>query len=254
MTQSRYRRQTAFAPLGEQGQERLQRSRVLIVGCGALGGSVADLLVRAGVGTNGGTISLMDPDMVQEDNLHRQLLFTDRDAQEERYKVEAARDALCAANAGARVEAIQERFDERNCAAVGLFDLVIDATDNFPTRFLLNRAAVKHGIPLVSAGVLGASGQLICVLPYETACLECVFDPSVENPLPENDGILSPTPALFASLQACEAIKILSGNQKAVCDSLLSVDLWNNRFHQIQATRNDQCPVCGEKNLLLPRM
>lgn len=245
----RYCRQTAFAPLGNEGQRRLQQGRVLIVGCGALGGAVADPLVRAGVGVDGGRVSLMDPDVVRLHNLHRQTLFTERDAERARYKVEAARDALLAIDRRARIDVSTGRFNETDAEMLREFDLLVDATDNFSSRFVLNRASVAFGKPLITAGVLGASGQILTVLPGETACLQCVLDPNQADPDDsemERFGILPPLPTFFAAMQATEAIKILSGNRVAVNRTLVAVDLWNNRFSSVNVARNPRCPVCGE--------
>lgn len=241
----RYKRQKAFEPFGESAQWRLQTGRVLIVGCGALGGTVADLLVRAGVGIDGGLVVLMDHDVVHRDNLHRQTIFTERDADQARFKVRAAKEAVLAANRQARVKVFAQRFEGVVPDVVPRFDLFIDATDDFKTRFLMNRIAVRDRIPFVSAGVAGASGQLICVLPFETACLECLIDGTADNVMPEQYGILPPLPSIFASLEAMEAMKILGGRLEAVNRSLLSVDLWNNRFSTIRTERNGRCPVCG---------
>lgn len=245
---SRYRRQTAFAPLGEEGQRRLQRSRLLVVGCGALGGTIADLLVRSGFGVDDGLVTIIDPDVVRADNLHRQMLFTERDAAEARYKVVAARDALKAVNGKAKIEAIVGRFDENNASMLESFDLLLDATDRFRVRFVMNRAAVRFGKPWITAGVLGASGQILTILPGETPCLECLFDPETipdERFDTEHLGILPPLPRVLASLQVMEAIKILSGRLEAVNRSLWSFDFWNNRITTLEAARNGRCTLCG---------
>ena len=241
----RYTRQTLFPPLGENGQHLLQRGNVLIVGCGALGGTVADLLVRAGVGKENGRMTLLDPDIVQLSNLHRQVLFTENDARQSRLKVEAARNALLEVDPAANVEILPIRFDEDHLSMVADYDVLIDATDNFPTRFLMNQAAVKYRKPFVTAGVTGASGQTMTILPDETACLECFLCRDEAPP----DGvfpILGPTALLFGALEALETIKILSGNLAAVNRSLFALDLWTNRSSRLDVVRNKNCPVCGE--------
>ncbi len=246
---TRYRRQTAFAPFGSDGQEMLRNSTVLICGCGALGSMVANLLCRAGVGT----LKLVDFDDVQLDNLHRQLLFEETDAKEQTLKVEAAARVLTAANHDVRIEPIPLRLtDENKDAFVEDVDLLIDGTDNFRTRFLLNRIAVERKIPLISAGVLGSSGQVVVVIPGRTPCLECLM-PADECPDSnrldvsgmEEYGILGPTVSFTASLQAMEALKILSGNTDAIQPGLLSFDLWTNRFTQFgPLSFREKCPVC----------
>ena len=241
----RYSRQTLFPPLGENGQRLLQRGHVLIVGCGALGGTVADLLVRAGVGKENGRIMLFDPDIVQFSNLHRQVLFTENDARQSRLKVEAARDALLAADPAANIEILPFRFGENHLSMVADYDVLVDATDNFPARFLMNRASVKYCKPFVTAGVTGASGQTMTILPGETACLECFLRREEAPP----DGIfpiLGPSALLFGALEALETIKILSGNLAAANRSLFALDLWTNRSSRLDMARNKNCPVCGE--------
>jgi len=241
----RYLRQTLFAPLGEAGQRLLQRGRVLIVGCGALGGTVADLLVRAGVGKDDGRITLLDPDVVQLSNLHRQVLFTEEDARQGRFKVEAAQKALLQADQAANLEIFPVRFDESNLSMVADFDVLVDATDNFPTRFLMNRAAVKYGKPFVTAGIAGASGQTVTILPGVTACLEC-FLQAVEEIQENIIPVLGPLPQIFGAMEAMETIKILSGCLDAVNRSLLTFDLWGNRTHRFEVVRSVDCSVCKE--------
>ena len=245
----RYLRQILFTPLGESGQRLLQRGRVLVIGCGALGGTIADLLVRAGVGREKGRIALFDPDIVQLSNIHRQVLFTEEDARQARLKVEAARRALLEADQAANIEVFPIRFEKQNMDLVADFDVLVDATDNFPTRFLMNQAAVKYRKPFVTAGVTGASGQTMTILPGETACLECFLEPDKEMPVPGQSGsvfpILGPLPQIFGALEALETIKILSGHFEAVNRSLLALDLWTNRSQRFDLARNEHCPVCG---------
>ena len=242
----RYLQQTLFTPLGKTGQRLLQRGRVLIVGCGALGGTVADLLVRAGVGKDGGKITLFDSDTVQLSNLHRQILFTEEDARQERLKVEVARETLLQVDRAANIEIFPIRFDKNNLSMVADFDVLVDATDNFPSRFLMNRSAVKYGKPFVTAGVTGASGQTMTILPGETACLDCFLQAEAgkeiqENPIP----ILGPLPQIFGAMEAVETIKILGGCLETVNRSLLTLDLWENRTHRFDVVRNKNCSVCG---------
>ena len=241
----RYLRQTLFLPLGTAGQRLLQRGKVLIAGCGALGGTIADLLVRAGIGKDGGRITLLDPDTVQLSNLHRQVLFAEADARQSRLKVEVARDSLLKTDHTANIEALPILFEEHHGAMVADYDVLVDATDNFPARFLMNQAAVQYRKPFVTAGVTGASGQTMTILPGETACLECFLhrdEIPPENVVP----ILGPLPVLFGALEALETIKILSGNRASVNRSLFTLDLWNNRSHRFDMVRDQNCPICGE--------
>jgi adenylyltransferase/sulfurtransferase len=243
----RYLRQTLFPLLGETGQRLLQRGRVLIVGCGALGGTVADLLVRAGVGKETGRITLLDPDTVQLSNIHRQTLFTEDDARHARLKVEAARKALLEADPAARIDILPIRFSEETLSMVADCDVLVDATDNFPTRFLMNRAAVQYRKPFITAGVTGASGQTMTILPDETACLECFLCRETE----QNDDIvpvLGPLPQIFGAMEALETIKILAGRWEAVNRSLWTFDFWNNSSHRFNVERDENCPCCGVYN------
>ncbi len=240
----RFKRQIDFAPLGQEGQHRLEAGRVLLVGCGALGGTVADLLVRAGVGAGGGVVAIFDFDVVHRDNLHRQTLFTESDADHSLQKVDAAKQRLLAANGGANVQAFSLRFDESDSHRAEQFDLIIDATDNFRTRFVLNAAAVRYRKPLISGGIAGAAGQTMTVFPGRTACLACLLDSSL--PEPAAPPVLGPLPQICASMQALEAIKILSGNAEAVSPSLRWFDLWNGRYKEFPLTRNPRCTICAE--------
>ncbi len=234
----RYRRQRLFPPLGDAGQRRFESGRALIVGCGALGGSVANLLVRAGIGS----VGLIDPDVVELGNLHRQLLFDEKDVG--RRKVDAAKENLLAADSEAVVETFPCRFDENTVSLLERFNLLIDGTDNFPTRFLMNRTAVRYGKPLISAGVQGNSGQILTVFPGLTPCLACLLPPTEEE-LGGEFPVLAPIVQLIAAVEASEAIKILSGNENSVNRSLLAVDLWTNRISELEIRRNEHCPICG---------
>jgi len=241
----RYSRQTLFTPLGYEGQRLIEQGCVLIVGCGALGGTIADLLVRAGVGKDNGRITLLDPDNVQLSNIHRQVLFTEEDARQNRLKVEAAKTTLLAADRMANINALPIRFDKHNMSLVADHDVLVDATDNFPVRFLMNQAAVQYRKPFVTAGVHGASGQIMTIFPGETACLEC-FLRREETPSNSVFPVLGPVPILFGALEALETLKIISGNLEAVNRSLFTLDLWKNRSHRFDIIRDENCPVCGE--------
>ncbi len=252
MFSNRYQRQIAFEPLGPEGQRRLALGRVLICGCGALGSTVANLLARAGVGF----LRILDDDIVQIENLHRQLLFDESNAANRVFKVEAAAQKLRAANSEVVIEPKCVRLTEATAPElVREIDLLIDGSDNFPTRFLLNRTAIRFDIPLITAGVLGAAGQVLTVFPGRAPCLACFLPQEEESEVSEtstdetnNFGILPPVVNLAASLEAIEAIKILGGRPEAVNPRLLTFDLWNNRFSPINvaaATSDAPCPICG---------
>ena len=243
----RYRRQTAFAAFGESGQQRLQKASVLIVGSGALGCSAANLLVRAGLGR----LVLVDPDTVQIDNLHRQILFDETDIT--RLKVEAAREKLLRADSRANIETHPIRFEPETADKLlrGI-DLLLDGTDHFVTRLAMNAAAIKHRLPMVTAGVLGAAGQAMTILPGETPCLACLIDPedreSLDRPSGmEETGILAPVVQVMAALEVMETMKILGGRPDAVRHALWSADLWRNKFQTIAFDHlpTGRCPVCG---------
>jgi len=250
---SRYQRQTLFEPFGESGQEKLAEGRVLVCGCGALGGSVAQMLVRAGVGF----LKLIDFDTVSFDNLHRQFLFSEADAVVGEFKTTASRRMLLSGNSSVSVETVIGRLTPENInALVADVDVLIDGTDNFPTRFLLNEASVRHKLPFVSGGVCGASGQVVTVLPNVTPCLACLFgeqnehsppDGRVPNDLVKAFPVLSPVVQVISAFEAMEVLKILSGNIDTVSRELVSFDLWENRIKKIPLAGflSEKCPVCS---------
>jgi molybdopterin-synthase adenylyltransferase len=244
---SRYVRQMRFAPLGEGGQRRLQQSRALLCGCGALGSAIANLLVRAGVGM----LRIVDRDFVELSNLQRQSLFDEADAAAALPKAVAAAEKLRKINSTVTVEPLVADVGPTNirrlCDGV---DLVLDGTDNFETRFLINDAALKLSIPWIYGGCIGAEGQSMTILPGETACFRCLMP---ECPQPgatatcETAGILGPIVGVIASIEAAEAIKILSGNRQSVSRRLTVVDLWQNHWRQIDVghlREQVDCPAC----------
>ncbi|MGL4944137.1 MAG: HesA/MoeB/ThiF family protein [Thermoguttaceae bacterium] len=251
---NRYRRQTAFAPFGERGQRRLGEAHCLIVGCGALGGSMAMLLARAGIGR----LTLVDDDTVSVDNLHRQLAFVERDAEMRRKKVVAAKETLLSAAAATEVVAIDQRFDESNAVSlVTEADIVLDGCDNFPTRFLINRTAIRCRKPLISGGVAGARGQVMTVLPGRTACLACLLGdehtPRSSETI-DSVGVISPVVQIIASLQVTETLKFFAGVFEKNLPPLYTVDLWPSTLEHATTFRAHQipyipCDVCCEVSL-----
>lgn len=240
---SRYHRQTIFEPFGEQGQQQLTNSRVLICGCGALGGSVAAILARAGVGF----LRLVDDDTVSLDNLHRQFLFHETDAKSNVPKVVAASKALRAANGEVTTEPVEAKLTSDNASDLltGI-DLLIDGTDNFSTRFLLNELALRFNKPLAWGGIGGASGQVTTVIPGKTPCLACILNPTLA-PSDEKSivfPVLSPIVQIVSACQATEAIKLLSGNVSHVSRFLTTFDLWGNRIRQIPLDQFERCRLC----------
>jgi molybdopterin-synthase adenylyltransferase len=247
MKLDRYVRQMRYAPLGEAGQRKLSESAALICGCGALGSVIASTLARAGVGR----LRLVDRDFLELNNLQRQVLYDEQDVTAALPKAVAAERKLRQVNSEIAIEAVVADVDFRNIT--GLLDgihVVLDGTDNFETRFLLNDASLKFGVPWVFGGCIGAEGQTMTILPGETPCLRCLMrdaPPSGTAPTCDTAGILGPIVNIIASIQACEAIKILSGNPAAVNRTLNVFELWDNRIRQIQLDSlrvSRKCPAC----------
>ncbi len=252
-TDPRYSRQTRFAPLGNQGQEALARGRAVICGCGALGTTTANWLVRAGVGK----VRIIDRDLVDWSNLHRQVLFDEEDARQVRPKALAAAEKLRSVNAQVEIEPITADLSARNVQRLlHDADLVLDGTDNFETRFLINDFCVRQGIPWIYAGCLGAEGQAMTIVPGESACLACLV-PDCPRPgaLPtcETAGVLGPAVGVVASWQAGEAIKILAGKREAITRGLVVFELWQGRVRRIAADRvlgEQPCRACVRREFI----
>lgn len=246
---SRYARQISFAPFGEEGQRRLSASRVLLVGCGALGSNLANTLVRAGAGF----LRIVDRDRIELNNLQRQILFDEDDLAAGLPKAEAARRKLARINSEVSVDAVVADATHRNIEefAEGT-DLLLDGTDNFETRYLINDLAVASNRPWIYGACVGATGLSLPILPGQTPCLRCVFEqapPPEMNATCETAGILGPTASMVAARQAFEAIKILSGYPQAVDRRLFRFDAWENRFTyvDVSAAFSADCPCCGRR-------
>lgn len=245
---ARYVRQMRYPPLGEAGQRRLQASRALICGCGALGSVLANTLARAGVGH----LRIVDRDFLEMNNLQRQVLYDEDDVAAGIPKAVAAEAKLRKINSQIEIEAIVADVDYRNIAAlVDGVDMILDGTDNFETRFLLNDASIKFGIPWVYGGCIGDDGQTMTILPGETPCLHCLLQdgppPPGTTPTCDSAGILAPIINVIASLEANEAIKVLSGNRGAISRDLTVFELWDNRIRQLKLTslrETADCPTC----------
>lgn len=244
----RYSRQILFAAIGEEGQERLLGSRAVLVGCGALGTVSASLLVRAGVGS----LRIIDRDFVELSNLQRQGLFEESDAQESLPKAVAAERRLRAMNSDAKIEGLVSDLTPKNALEMlSGFSVILDGTDNFESRLLINDAAVSLGIPWIYAAAVASYGVTFVVRPGKTACLACLLesaDGARHSELEETcdtAGILNGAANLIASLQATEAVKLLSGNSDALNERLVSCDVWKNRFQSIRVARNPSCRACG---------
>jgi adenylyltransferase/sulfurtransferase len=243
MNSEKYSRQVLFSPIGAEGQEKLRQSKVVILGCGALGTAQANAVVRAGVGT----VRIVDRDFVEESNLQRQMLFDEADARASLPKAVAAERKLRQINSDVHVEGIVADADSGNVEEfIEGFDVVLDATDNFETRYLLNDAAVKLGIPWIYAAVVGSYAATMTILPERSACLACIFPKSPRGMHETCDtvGVIGPAVSWAAAVQSTEALKILLGRPSELHGSLLAYDLWSNRFQQVKAPRDPQCRVC----------
>lgn len=241
----RYARQVALPFVGEEGQDCICRASVLIVGCGALGGMQAQLLARAGVGR----LLLADGDVVERVNLHRQVLFTDADAEAGRLKAVAAADYLSKVNGQVEVVPLPVRVDAANVAEyAGQVDLVLDGTDNYPTRYLLNDYCVSEGRPFIHGGILAGGGQVLPVFPGQGPCLRCVFPDMPHNqPTGEEAGIWNAAVAWVAALQVSEAMKaVLSGLPERFF--LHALDMWEPRLRSLPVTRQPGCPCCEKRD------
>lgn len=248
---ARYRRAAQFAQLGAQGQAKIEAARAIVCGCGALGSVIAERLARSGVGT----LRLVDRDWVEHSNLQRQTLFTEEDARQSVPKAVAAATALRRINSDITIEPVVEDITHLNIARLaGGFDLILDGTDNFETRLLINDFALAEGIPWVHGGCLGASGQVMAIVPGLTACFRCLvpeLPPRDAMPSCDTAGVLGPAIGVIASWQAAEALKILSGNLDAVSRQLITIDTWNTSCRMLsleQLGGGADCPACGRRD------
>ncbi len=261
---TRYQRQMLLEPIGETGQRRLGQSTALVIGCGALGSVAAELLVRAGVGC----VRLVDRDFVEPTNLHRQSLFDQDDADRATPKAEAARRKLAAINPQVAVESLVADVHPGNILKIADgAQVILDGTDNYETRFLINDASVRLGLPWVYGGAVGAEGMQMNVLPHTaaedtpweraglvTACLRCLFDsppPPGSQPTCDTAGVLGPVAWMVASAQAVEAIKMLLGDWASVDRRLRQWEVWSGRTGamDIGAARRTDCPCCATRRL-----
>jgi len=244
----RYSRQILFSEIGEEGQRKLSTARVLIVGCGALGSAQIELLARAGVGH----LRFVDRDFVEPSNLQRQTMFTERDAEERLPKAIAVAQHVQQINSEIQIESevVDVNFSniERLIASC---DLVIDGTDNFDTRYLINDACVKHGINWIYGAAVGSYGVTMTIRPNKTACLRCVFEeppPAASAPTCDSAGVIMPIINVIAAVQVAEGLKLLTGNLEALHNSLLQFDVWRNETRAINPDGpTPDCPSCGKR-------
>jgi adenylyltransferase/sulfurtransferase len=249
LLRSRYARQMRFSGIGVEGQRKLLASRALVVGCGALGSVIANTLARAGVGK----LRIVDRDFLELNNLQRQVLYDEEDVAAGLPKAIAARNRLTRINSEIDIEAIVTDVDHTNIERLlAGVDCLIDGTDNFETRFLLNDAAVKIGLPWVYGGCLGAEGQTLTILPGQTPCLRCLMPeppPPGTTPTCDSAGILASIIGVIGSIESNEALKILSGHLDSINRAWIVLDLWDNTLRQIKldSTRATDCPCCGKR-------
>jgi adenylyltransferase/sulfurtransferase len=243
----RYSRQILFPGIGERGQEALLRSHAAVVGCGALGSFHVSALARAGVGT----LTIVDRDYVEPGNLHRQWLFEESDAAESLPKAAAAERHVARINSSVHARGVVADLTPSNVAELlGGADLILDGTDNFETRYLINDFAVSRGVPWIYGAAVGSYGLTMPVIPGRTACLRCVYPepPAGVQPTCETAGVLNAIVSAVASLQVADALKILSGQPDLVRARLTTIDVWDGGIRQIEGPRMDpECPTCTRR-------
>ncbi|MCC5830373.1 MAG: ThiF family adenylyltransferase [Phycisphaeraceae bacterium] len=265
----RYHRQMLLPFVGEAGQAKLLKSTALVVGCGALGTVIVNMLARAGVGR----LVVVDRDFVELSNLQRQVLFDEDDVNGLVPKAEAARAKIARINSQVQVIPLIQDLNHTNIEQVALegdygpVDIIIDGVDNFETRFIVNDTAVKHGIPYIYGGAVGTVGMCYAVLPHTpagdkpweiagraTPCLRCIFEqapPPGMNPTCDTAGVLGPVVSIVSNYESIEAMKVLLGRYESVNPNLVSVDCWENQLRQLKVGRAydvGECTCCKKRN------
>ncbi|MFP3378269.1 molybdopterin-synthase adenylyltransferase MoeB [Bacillus sp. SIMBA_069] len=241
----RYSRQQLFKPIGSRGQEKIRNKHVLIVGAGALGSASAESFVRAGIGK----LTIIDRDYVEWSNLQRQQLYSEQDAREKIPKAIAAKNRLEQINSEVQIHAfVMDAVAENMEDLLKNVDVIIDATDNFDIRFVINDLSQKHNIPWIYGSCVGSYGMSYTVIPQETPCLHCVLkNVPVTGVTCDTAGIISPTVQVVAAYQVAEAFKILVGDFSAIRKTFFMFDIWSNQNHFIKLgkIKTDDCPSCG---------
>lgn len=270
----RYHRQMLLPGFGEAGQKKLLASTALVVGCGALGTVIANMLARAGVGH----LIIVDRDFIEMTNLQRQVLFDESDVANAIPKAEAAKNKIAQINSQVKVTAVVEDVNHTNMEKLACgdysdgkpVDIIVDGVDNFETRYLANDCAVKHGIPYVYGGAVGTVGASYAILPHTpgsdaawethekgslaTPCLRCIFEqapPPGLNPTCDTAGVIGPAVSIVSNYQVAEALKILTGNLDRVSPTMLNLDLWANTFRQFKVARAydvGDCRCCKHRD------
>ncbi len=243
-TLDRYSRQTLFGPIGKEGQEKLATASVAIIGCGALGTVIANNLCRAGIGR----LVIADRDYIELNNLQRQILFDEEDITRRLPKAIAAAEKLHRVNSSTNIETLVEDINADGIESlVQDVDLVLDATDNFETRYLLNDTCVKYGKPWIYSAVIASYGVTMNIIPGDTPCLRCIFP---EMPLPgttptcDTAGVLNGIVGAITGVATTEALKLLLNSDK-VSRAMFWMDLWENISERIELPRQPDCPTCG---------
>ena len=237
----RYDRQIMIPGIGEIGQEKLKKARVVIAGSGGLGSPISFYLTAAGVGT----LRIIDNDRVELSNLNRQILHWDKDIG--KAKAISAREKLTQLNKNVMIETIDTTIDETNVSKlVAGFDVIVDAMDNMPTRYLLNKAAIEHRIPFVHGAVSGLEGRAMTIIPGKSACIRCLYH---ATPPKKKFPVLGTTPAIIGTIQATEVVKYLTGIGTLLTNRLLIYDGLNMKFTELSVVRNPNCEHCGDSVL-----
>ncbi|HGH7181054.1 molybdopterin-synthase adenylyltransferase MoeB [Bacillus luti] len=241
----RYSRQQLFKPLGSKGQEKIRNKHVLIVGAGALGSASAESFVRAGIGK----LTIIDRDYVEWSNLQRQQLYSEEDAREKMPKAIAAKNRLEQINSEVQIHAfVMDASVENMGDLLKNIDVIIDATDNFDIRFVINDLSQKHNIPWIYGSCVGSYGMSYTIIPRKTPCLHCVLkNVPVTGVTCDTAGIISPTVQIVAAYQVAEALKILVEDFSAIRKTFFMFDIWSNQNHIIKLgkIKTDNCPSCG---------
>lgn len=242
----RYSRQILFTGIGEEGQSRLLNSRVVIIGCGALGSAQAESLARAGIGK----LRIVDRDFVEFSNLQRQTMFTERDAAERLPKAIAAANHLreIDSNIEIKPEIADVNYSNVEQLIEGC-DVVMDGTDNFATRYLINDACVKHKINWIYGAAVGSYGVTMTIRPDVTPCLRCIFPEApaaASAPTCDTAGVIMPIVSVVAAVQVSEALKLLTGNEENLHGSLMQFDVWRNEWRSISTGKpSEDCETCS---------
>ncbi len=242
----RYSRQSLFPGIGEEGQQKLGSSRVVIIGCGALGTVIATSLVRAGVGK----VKIIDRDFIEYHNLQRQVIFDEEDIRDELPKAIAAERHLRKVNSSVEVEGIVTDVNYANIERlVAGADLILDGLDNMETRLLINDVSLKHNIPWIYGGAISSYGMTMNIIPHKTPCFRCLQINPTSRRLSltcDTAGVIGPAPFIIGSLQTAEAMKILVGTEEINRD-LIMIDVWRSEFSRFKIGRHADCPACHEE-------